>query len=110
MRMRTIAIGQNRNAELAIAITEQESRVTGNTPAVCDVAIALAHLRPPRQPEPGGFVAPNAFYPSFELVVLSSKHLLHGLLADDPFVFEDSAVEISDQPVGLIQHRAIDDP
>src|SRR5437016_10918934 len=62
MRMRAIAIGHNRKPELAIAIAKQESRITWNAAAVCDVAIAIAHFRPPSQAEPGGFIAPNVFY------------------------------------------------
>src|SRR6266540_5951777 len=108
MRMRPIAICQNGEAELAIPIAKQESRITGNAAAVRNVAVAVAHLRPPRQSKPSGFISPNAFYPSLELVVLARGHLLQCLLANDPFLFEGSAVEIGDQPVGLIEHRAID--
>src|SRR5438128_12539333 len=75
MRMRAITIGQDRKPELAIAIAEQERRITGNAAAVRDVAIALAHLCPPRQTEAGGLVAPKAFYSSLELIVLAREHL-----------------------------------
>src|SRR5215210_8749636 len=108
MGMRAIAIGEDSEANLAIPIAEQEGRIACNATAVRDIAIALAHLCPPRQSEPGGFVSPNSFYPSLELVVLAREHLLQGLLADDPLFFKGSAVEICDQPVGLIEHSAID--
>ena len=94
--MRAIAIGQDSEADLAIPISEQECRIARNATAVRDIAITLAHLCPPRQSEPGGFISPNAFYPALELVVLAREHLLQGLLANDPFFFERSAVEIRD--------------
>ena len=110
MRMRAIAISQYREAKLAVAIPKQERCVSGNAAAVREVTVAVAHLHPPRQSEPRGFISPQLFNRSFELIVLSSQHLLERLLADDSFAFEDSAVQIRDQPVRLIQHRAIDQP
>ena len=92
MGMRAIAIGQDREAELAIAIAKQECRIAGNAAAVREIAIAVSHLCPPRQSEPGGFISPNAFYLSLELVVLARKHLLQGLFFNDPFFSEGSAV------------------
>ena len=96
MWMRAIAIGQDRKAEFAIAIAEQESRITWNAAAVCDVTVTLAHLRPPGQAEPGGFVAPNVFDRSLELFVLPHEHLIQSRLADQPVRFEYSAIEICD--------------
>ena len=90
--MRAIAIGQDSEAELAIPIAEQESRIALNAAAVRDIAIAVTHLGPPCQSEPSSFVSLNAFYPSLELIVLAREHLLQSLFANDPFFFEDSAV------------------
>ena len=46
--MGAITVSQNREAELAIPIAKQESRIAGNATAMRDVAVAFAHLRPPR--------------------------------------------------------------
>src|SRR5437763_12965979 len=96
MRMRAIAVRQNRKAKLAIAIAKQERSVTRNTAAVRDITIAVTNLGPPRQPETRSLISPNAFDCSFELIVLARKHLLDGLLADQPLVFVNAAVEICD--------------
>src|SRR3989442_6700546 len=107
--MRAIAVSHDCKAELAIAIAKQESRITWNAATVSDVAIAVAHLRPPGQTKAGGFITPKIFDRSFELIVLAREHLIQSRLADEPLVFEDPAVEIRNQPVRLIQHRAIND-
>ena len=73
------------------------------------IAIAVTYLRPPGQSEPGGFIAPKVFDFSFELIVLPREHLLQRLVADQPLVFEYTVVEIGNQPVSLIEHRAIND-
>lgn len=72
--MRAIAVGQDGEAEFAIAIAKQEGGVTGNTAAVRDITIAVPHLRPPCQTEAGAFIAPNAFNSS-----LACEHLLQSL-------------------------------
>jgi len=66
----------NSGNDAAIAIAEQERRISGNTPAVGDVPIAVAHLRPPGQSESGGFIAPDALDPTLELIVLAREHLI----------------------------------
>jgi len=63
---------------------------------VRDVTITVTHLGPPRESETGPFHSPNAFYTSLELVVLTREHCSKVFSADDPFVFEDSTVEIGD--------------
>src|SRR6266496_2236322 len=108
MRVRAIAIGQNGETQLAITIAEQKRRVAGNTAAVREIVVAITDLHPPRQPEPGRLISPKAFDRPLKLVVLARKHLLKRLLANEWLAFEDSAVQIGDQPVGLVQHRAVD--
>src|SRR3989442_13676317 len=85
--MRAIAVSHDCKAELAIAIAKQESRITWNAATVSDVAIAVAHLRPPGQTKAGGFIAPKIFVRSFELIVLARGHLFQSRLADEPLVF-----------------------
>src|SRR5262249_34372909 len=107
MRMRAVTVSQDGESEFAIAIPEQERRVTGHAPAVSKVTITVAHFGPPRQSEPGSFISPNSFNATLKLIVLAGKHLLERCLADQSFFFEDAAVEIGDEPVRLIEHRAI---
>src|SRR5262249_32340163 len=102
MRMRAIAVGQNRKTKLAIAITKQKRRVSGHAAAVRKPAFAIAYLHPPSQPESRGLVSPQAFNRPLELRVLARQHLLHRLLADQVLAFEDPTVEIRDQPVCFI--------
>jgi len=94
--MRTIAVRENCEAELSIAITQQESCVTSDTATVSEITIAISHFGPPRQSEPCGFISPDAFDAAFELIVLTSEHLLERLITNDSLAFEDSAVEIAD--------------
>src|SRR5690349_3460708 len=105
--MRAIAVGQNREPELAISITQEKSRVTGNTAAVSEVTIAVAHFGPPRQAKARGFISPNSLNAAFELIELARHHLVECLRTDESLAFEHSAVEIADQPVRLVQHRSI---
>src|ERR1041385_2426864 len=107
--MRAIAVREDSEAELPIAIAQQESCVTSDTPTVSEITIAISHFRPPRQSEPCGFISPDAFDATFELIVLTSEHLLECLFTNDSLAFKDSAVEIADQPVRLVQDRAIHD-
>ena len=94
--MRAIPVSQDREAKFAIAIAQQESRITLNTAAMCKVTIAVPNLAPPGQAEARGFIPPDVFDSSFELVVLSSEHLLKRRLTDDLFIFELATVEIHD--------------
>src|SRR5215475_13587074 len=110
MWMSAIAIRKNREAKFPIPVAKQKCRVTRYAAAVRDVAIAVANLRPPGQPKPGSLVPPDVFDGAFELVVLAREHLIQGLLADQPLPFKDSAIEVRNQPVRLIEHGAIDDP
>src|SRR5688572_30940999 len=106
--MRAISVSQDREAKFAIAIAKQESRITLNTAAMCKVTIAVPNRTPPGQAKARRFIAPDVFDFSFELVVLSREHLLKRRLADDLFIFELATVEIDDEPVSLVEHRAID--
>src|ERR1043165_370229 len=108
--MRAIAVSQNREPQLAIPISQQESRITGDTATVSEVTIAVAHFGPPRQTKSGSFISPNAFNAAFELIVLARHHLFECLFADESLALEHSAVEIADQPVCLVQHRSINQP
>ena len=94
--MRPISVSQDREAEFAISITKQESRVTLNTAAMGKVTIAVPNLTPPRQAKARRFIPPDVFNSSFELVVLSREHLLKRRLTNDLFIFELATVEIGD--------------
>ena len=48
VRVRAIAVGQNRETQFAVSITQQERRVTSNAAAMSEVALVIAYLRPPR--------------------------------------------------------------
>src|ERR1044072_6887734 len=108
MRMRTIAIRQNSEAKLLISITQQESGIARDTATMREVTIAVADFGPPGQTKSGGFISPNAFDPSFKLIVLTRKHLLERLFTDETLAFECATIEIADQPIRLVQHRPID--
>src|SRR5262247_1402283 len=108
MRVRAIAVGHDGEAEFPVTVAQQKGRVAGDAAAVSEIAVAVARLHPPRQAEAGGLVSPDALDWPFELIVLAREHLLERLLADDPLAFEDTAVEVGDQPVGLIKHSAVD--
>ena len=78
-----------------IAAVGNLSRATA--PMIVDAkGLAVAHLRPPRQTEAGGFIAPNVFYSSLELIILAREHLIQSRLADEPLLFERSAIKICD--------------
>src|SRR5262245_685300 len=102
MWMGAIAVGQDGKAELPIAITQQESRVARDTATVSKVTIAVAHFGPPGQSEASRFISPDTFYAAFELIVLSSEHLIECLFTDESLPFKYAAVEIADKPVRLI--------
>ena len=92
--MRAVAVGKNREAEFAISVAQQKCRVARYTAAMCEVSIAIAHLRPPGQAEARSLVAPDVFNGAFELIVLASQHLIQSRFTDDPFVLEGSAIQI----------------
>src|SRR5437764_14439649 len=95
MRMRAIAVRQNRKAKFAIAIAKQERSVTRNTAAVRDITIAVTNLGPPRQSKTRSLISPNGFDCSFEVIVLALKHLLDCLLAEYPLVYVQSGVDVA---------------
>ena len=92
--MRAVAVGKNRETKFAITVAQQKRRVASYTATMCEVSIAIAHLCPPSQAEARSLVAPDAFNGAFELIVLARQHLIQGRFTDDPFFFEDSAVQI----------------
>src|SRR5215470_8058311 len=107
MRMRPIAIGQNREPKFSIAVSQQKRRVSRNAAAVSKVALSISRLNPPGQAKARRLVTPDAFNGSFELLILERHHLLESSFADDALAFEESAVQIRNQPVRLIEHGSI---
>src|SRR5215470_18871459 len=105
--MGPIPISQYGETKFAIAISQQKRCVSRHTAAVRDVVIAIAYLGPPRQAEARSLVAPYVFDGSLELIVLPREHLIQSRLTDESFVFERAAIQIRNQPVRLIEHRAV---
>src|SRR5262245_58382309 len=107
MRMGPVAVSQDRNTKLSIAIAEQKCSIARHAAAVREVAFAAPFIHPPCETESGGRFAPNSFDRSFEFLVLACKHLIKQFLADDLLALNSSAVQIHDQPVSLVDHRSV---
>src|SRR6478672_8232255 len=74
------------------------------------IPVAVTDLTPPCQTETSGLITPDPFDPTLELIELPGHHLFQRSFADDPLTFEYPAVKVCDQPVGLVQDSAVDDP
>src|SRR5436305_11125642 len=107
--MGTVSVSEDRETKFAVAIAEQERCITREAPAVRKIAIPISDFAPPRQPEPSSFVTPDPFYPALELIELSRHHLVHRRLADNAVSLKHTSIQIRDQPIRLVQNRAVDD-
>src|SRR5204862_1245312 len=94
MRMGAIAVCKDGKSELSVTISEQKGRVPAKAAAMGEITVTISDLRPPRQAETGGLVSPDALDAALELVVLTSEHLFHRLLADHSLAFKHADVEI----------------
>jgi hypothetical protein len=63
-----------------------------------------------REAVPGRIVPPAAGERTREPVVLARLHERHGLLGEEPVPAEPPAVQVHDQPIGLVTDGAVDDP